>query len=281
MRLIIISGRSGSGKSISLHVLEDLGYYCVDNLPVEMLPELVALQQGGHPRLAVSIDARNLPTDVNLLKEVISKLYQPGWHIEIIYLDADHKSLLRRFSETRRRHPLTNAQTALQEAIEGERVLLAPLASMADIIIDTSHLSQHQLCSLIRDRVAREDTSRLQLLIQSFGFKNGMPADADFIFDVRCLPNPYWQPHLRSLTGKDTEVIDFLKACPNVDKMIEDIIQFLNNWIPQFEVDNRSYLTVGIGCTGGQHRSVYITEALVSKAKKLNLNVQVRHRDLQ
>lgn len=281
MRLIIVSGRSGSGKTISLHVLEDLGYYCVDNLPVDMLPDLVSRLQIDHPRLAVSIDARNLPSDVNLLKTVISKLRQPGWHGEIIYLDADHKSLLRRFSETRRRHPLTNKKISLQEAIEQEHALLRPLASMADITIDTSQLTQHELCGLIRDRVARENTSRLQLLIQSFGFKNGMPADADFIFDVRCLPNPYWQEKLRNLTGCDKEVISYLQIYPEVEMMVEDIIRFLDNWIPRFEADNRSYLTVGIGCTGGQHRSVYITEQLVNRAQKLQMNVQVRHRDLK
>ncbi len=281
MRLVIVSGRSGSGKTISLHVLEDLGYYCVDNLPVDMLPGLVSRLQEDHPRLAVSIDARNLPTDVHVLKDVISELRQPGWHGEIIYLDADHKSLLRRFSETRRRHPLTNDKVSLQEAIEREHALLAPLASMADMTIDTSHLTQHQLCGLIRDRVARENTSRLQLLIQSFGFKNGMPADADFIFDVRCLPNPYWQTDLRALTGCDKPVADYLQSYPEVKQMVEDIIRFLDNWIPRFEADNRSYLTVGIGCTGGQHRSVYVTEQLVNKAHQLQMNVQVRHRDLK
>ncbi len=281
MRLVIVSGRSGSGKTISLHVLEDLGYYCVDNLPVDMLPGLVSRLQEDHPRLAVSIDARNLPTDENVLKGVISELRQPGWQGEIIYLDADHKSLLKRFSETRRRHPLTNEKVSLQEAIEREHALLQPLATMADITIDTSNLTQHQLCALIRDRVARENTSRLQLLIQSFGFKNGMPADADFIFDVRCLPNPYWQSDLRTLTGRDSLVADYLSGYPVVKQMVEDIIKFLDNWIPRFEADNRSYLTVGIGCTGGQHRSVYVTEQLVQLAKDLDLNVQVRHRDLK
>lgn len=281
MRLIIVSGRSGSGKTICLHVLEDLGYYCVDNLPVGMLLDLVSHLQGDHPRLAVSIDARNLPSDVNLLKDVISKLHKPDSHVEVIYLDADHKSLLRRFSETRRRHPLTNEQVSLQEAIEQEHALLRPLASMADLTIDTSYLTQHQLCGLIRDRVARENTSRLQLLIQSFGFKNGMPADADFIFDVRCLPNPYWQPHLKGLTGRDKEVICYLQDNPEVKLMVEDILKFLDNWVPRFEADNRSYLTVGIGCTGGQHRSVYITEQLILQAQKLQMNVQVRHRDLK
>lgn len=280
MQLVIVSGRSGSGKTITLHVLEDLGYYCVDNLPVDMLPGLASRLQTDHPRLAVSIDARNLPNDVNLLKDVLLQLRQPNWHTEIIYLDADEKSLLRRFSETRRKHPLTNDEVSLQEAIRQEYRLLSPLATMADMTIDTSELTQHQLSTLIRDRVAREDTNRLQLLIQSFGFKNGMPADADFIFDVRCLPNPYWQQHLRNLSGCDVAVADFLRACPEVEQMVEDIIRFLDNWIPRFEADNRSYLTVGIGCTGGQHRSVYITEELVKRAQQLQFNVQVRHRDL-
>jgi UPF0042 nucleotide-binding protein len=280
MRLIIVSGRSGSGKTIALHVLEDLGYYCIDNLPVDMLPGLVTRLQEDHPRLAVSIDARNLPHDTSILKGALTALKRPDWHTEIIYLDADQKSLLKRFSETRRRHPLTNDKISLEEAIVKEHELLRPLASMADLMIETSHLSQHQLCGLIRDRVARENTSRLQLLIQSFGFKNGMPPDADFIFDVRCLPNPYWQPQLRGLNGCDIEVIDFLKSSPEVEQMVDDIIRFLDNWIPRFEADNRSYLTVGIGCTGGQHRSVYITEQLVKRAQLLQMNVQVRHRDL-
>jgi len=280
MRLVIISGRSGSGKTVSLHVLEDLGYYCVDNLPVDMLPGLVSKLQDDQPRLAVSIDARNVPTEHNLLKEVISELHRPGWDCEMIYLDADDKSLLRRFSETRRKHPLTSQKISLQEAIEQERLLLSPLASMADITIDTSYLSQHQLCCLIRDRVAEEKSSQLQLLIQSFGFKNGMPPDADFIFDVRCLPNPYWESELRPLTGSDEAVREYLQSYPAVSQMIDDIIQFLKNWIPRFEADNRSYLTVCIGCTGGRHRSVYITEQLVKKATAMQMNVQIRHRDL-
>ena len=281
MRLVVVSGRSGSGKTVSLHVLEDLGYYCVDNLPVDMLPGLVSRLQEDHPRLAVSIDARNLPSDVHVLKDVLQELRKPDWQSEIIYLDADHKSLLRRFSETRRRHPLTNERVSLQEAIEREHVLLSPLASMADMTIDTSNLTHHELCGLIRDRVARKNTNGLQLLIQSFGYKHGMPADADFIFDVRCLPNPYWQPELRGLKGTDQLVAAFLQVCPEVEQMIEDIIRFLENWIPRFEADNRSYLTVGVGCTGGHHRSVYVTEQLVERALKSNLNVQIRHRDLK
>lgn len=280
MRLIIVSGRSGSGKTISLHVLEDLGYCCIDNLPVDMLPDLVKKLEGDHPLLAVSIDARNLPTNVLLLKEVISQLRQPPRKCEIIYLDAAKASLLKRFSETRRRHPLTSNLVSLQEAIEKEGILLSPLASMADITIDTSTLSNHQLCALISDRVGKDKTDRLQLLFQSFGFKNGMPVDADFIFDVRCLPNPYWKATLRALTGKEKAVCEYLQTFPEVEKMIEDVLHFLEDWVPRFEADNRSYLTVGIGCTGGQHRSVYVAEQLVKRAQSLKMNAQIRHRDL-
>lgn len=280
MRLVIISGRSGSGKTVSLNVLEDLGYYCVDNLPVDMLPSLVDKLQKDRSRLAVSIDSRNLPSNERLLKEVITQLQRPDWQCEMIYLDADHRSLLRRFSETRRRHPLTNEKVSLQEAIEQERILLSPLATMADLTIDTTDLSQHQLCQIIQDRVAKEKNSQLQLMIQSFGFKNGMPAHADFIFDVRCLPNPYWQETLRDLTGQDPAVQEYLCASTEVAKMIDDIILFLTTWVPRFEADNRSYLTVCIGCTGGRHRSVFITEKLANKTKALKMNVQIRHRDL-
>lgn len=280
MRLIIVSGRSGSGKTILLHALEDLGYYCVDNLPAEMLPGLVSTLQSDHSLLAVSIDARNLPSNETILKEVIGQLRRPDWHTDIIYLDADPKDLLRRFSETRRRHPLSNDDVSLQEAIEQEKTLLTPLSTMADLTIDTSHLSQHQLCNLIRDRFSRENPNRLQLLFQSFGYKNGIPADADIIFDVRCLPNPYWEPALRSLTGKDPIVAEYFQGYPEVEQMIGDIIHFLTRWVSRFEADNRSYLTVCIGCTGGRHRSVYICEALYQRIQSIHQNTQLRHRDL-
>lgn len=280
MRLIIVSGRSGSGKTILLHVLEDLGYYCVDNLPAVMLPGLVATLKSDHPLLAVSIDARNLPANEDVLKDVIEQLRRPDWHTDIIYLDADQKHLLRRFSETRRRHPLTNEKISLQEAIEQEKTLLNPLSRLADLTIDTSHLSQHQLCNLVRDRIAREDPQRLQLLFQSFGYKNGIPADADIIFDVRCLPNPYWEPALRALTGQDPAVVDYLKQHTEVEEMITDISQFLQRWVSRFEADNRSYLTVCVGCTGGRHRSVYICEELFKRTLPFHQNLQLRHRDL-
>lgn len=281
MRLLIISGRSGSGKTVSIHLLEDLGFYCVDNLPVDMLPSLVKKLESSHPKLAVSIDSRNLPKDENQLKSVIAELKKPNIECDIIYLDANENYLLQRYSETRRRHPLTTDTVSLKDAISQEKVLLSPISNMADHVIDTSKLSKHELCSILRDRIMKEGKQNLQLLIQSFGFKNGIPVDADFVFDVRCLPNPYWQPKLRHLSGLDELVANYLQEQPTVELMVADILTFLDNWIPRFEKDNRSYLTVGIGCTGGQHRSVYIANTLCQGAKKKEYQVQIRHRDLK
>lgn len=281
MPLLIVSGRSGSGKTITLNVLEDLGYYCIDNIPVEMVPELVEKLKEEHPHLAISIDARNFPKDISQLKTTIDELYksQPG--LQIIYLDASQNTLVRRFSETRRRHPLSNDSLTLTEAITKEKTLLNPLADMAHITIDTSYLSTHQLATQVREHVHEgESKGHLQLLIQSFGFKNGIPPDVDFIFDVRCLPNPYWEKQLRSLSGLDKEVAEFLQQFSDVKLMVEDILKFLHNWIPRFKKNNRSYVTVGIGCTGGQHRSVFITEAITSKLKDFHSNIHNRHRDL-
>lgn len=280
MRLLIISGRSGSGKSITLQVLEDLGYYCVDNLPIEMVPDLSLKLKAKQLKLAISIDARNLPERVEILEDVLHKLKTICGAFETIYLDANQEVLLKRFSETRRKHPLTNNKLSLTEAIQYERQVLSSIANIANITIDTSQLSKHELCNMIRERVSNENDNNLKLLIQSFAFKNGTPVEADFMFDVRCLPNPYWQPDLRMQTGLDEGVIHFLETHADVHLMVEDILRFLDNWIPRFEADNRSYLTVGIGCTGGQHRSVYIAEQIAKRAKSLHLNIQIRHRDL-
>lgn len=281
MRLLIISGRSGSGKSVALQALEDVGYYCVDNLPVEMLPDLVAKLREDQPRLAISIDSRNLPKDTTRFKEILRQLKQTCRPFETTYLDAKLEIILKRFSETRRKHPLTNNKLSLSEAIQQERELLSPIANSADITIDTSQLSKHDLCRTIREKVANENNYNLQLLVQSFGFKNGIPMDSDFIFDVRCLPNPYWQQDLRTFSGLDDEIAEFLDKYHDVKLMIEDVLRFLDNWIPRFESDNRSYLTVGIGCTGGQHRSVFVAEQIAKQAQHLNLNVQIRHRDIK
>lgn len=279
MRLVIISGRSGSGKTIALHALEDLGFYCIDNLPITLLPELEKHIKGSHPWMAVSIDARNIPGDLLHFKEVIEELHQKGINSEILYLDAEDNTLLRRFSETRRKHPLTNSGTSLREAIQKERELLTPIASLADIIIDTSRINRQTCHNLVRDRINNQRTNNLQLLLQSFGFKHGLPPDADFIFDLRCLPNPYWEPHLRPLTGADQNVIEFLENQPVVQKMQQDILEFLKNWIPLFEADNRSYLTIALGCTGGQHRSIYMVESIASKIRSIFPNTEIRHRD--
>ncbi len=281
MRLVIISGRSGSGKTVALHALEDLGFYCIDNLPIGLLPELERFVGDAHPLVGVSIDARNLPSDINQFKAIVTQLNKPGQSTEILYLDANDNALLKRFSETRRKHPLSNQTVSLREAIGQEHNLLYPIASLADLTIDTTPLGHQELRNLIRDRIANNSGGGgLQLLLQSFGYKRGLPTDADFVFDVRCLPNPYWQTELRSLTGKDELVIQFLQKQKDVQKMLDDLLSFLIPWIPRFAADNRSYLTIAIGCTGGQHRSVYLVEKLSKDFEGKVSNIQVRHRDL-
>lgn len=276
---MIVSGRSGSGKTVALTTLEDLGFYCVDNLPVDLLVELTEKLHATHDNVAVSIDARNLPKDVASLNNVLSELKASFKdQCDILYLDADENVLLKRFSETRRKHPLTNATCSLQEAISYEKTVLLPLCHRADISLDTSDLGKHELSRIIRDKVAKKNEA-LQVLLLSFGFKHGSPSEADFIFDVRCLPNPYWEEDLRNLSGQDKQVIDYLAVQPDVLSMVNDIKHFLNNWVPRFMKDNRSYLTVGIGCTGGKHRSVYIVDAL-QKSLTSQFSVQARHRDL-
>lgn len=280
MRLIILSGRSGSGKTIALHMLEDLGFYCIDNLPVVMLTELPSTLADNHDKVAVSIDARNMPTELEHFTEIFTKLNRQIGYSEIIYLDADENTLLKRFSETRRKHPLSKGGTSLREAIRAEYDLLTPIANLADLTIDTTPLTIPALHQLIRDRVVHHQGSRLQVLLQSFGFKYGLPPDSDFVFDIRCLKNPYWEPSLRPLTGLDNEIKDYLDKQHDVQLMLKDITQFLQHWIPQFEADNRSYITVAIGCTGGKHRSVYLVESLSKKLTAMTENLQIRHREL-
>lgn len=282
MKLVIISGRSGSGKTTALHVLEDLGFYCVDNLPVSLLPELVLQVRDGHlSKVAVGIDARNVPAQLLQFSKVYSDIITAEDDIEIIFLDADDKVLLQRFSETRRKHPLSNPNISLAEAIAEEKRLLEGISTLAALSIDTSFLTLHQLRDLIKKRVGDKVNQGLALLFQSFGFKHGVPTDADFVFDVRCLPNPYWDASLRSLTGIDQAVIEFLTSHTAVNEMVLDITTFLSHWLPKFEENNRSYMTVAIGCTGGQHRSVYVTEALCKHFSNTIKNVQVRHRELK
>lgn len=283
MQFIIVSGRSGSGKTTALQALEDVGYYCVDNLPAGLLPELATKLQFSAKtlqKIAVGIDARNVPSQLEQFPNIITDLKARAIDFEIIYLDCDDTTLLQRFSATRRKHPLTNEQVSLAEAIAEEKNILATITLLSDLRIDTTHLTLHELRDIIKSRVGESHCSSIALLFQSFGFKHGVPADADFVFDVRCLPNPYWQPELRALTGRDKEVVEFLEQHATAKAMEVDIINFLKNWLGHFQANNRSYMTFAIGCTGGQHRSVYITERIGKAFSRDYSAVQIRHREL-
>lgn len=283
MQLVVISGRSGSGKSSALHLLEDEGFYCIDNLPVSLLPELVrqlrAENSHGPRRVAVCIDARNATRDLSRFGELLGGL-PADVNTEVLYLDADDHTLIKRFSETRRRHPLSDVNTSLNEAIAREKVLLEPIAMAAGLQFDTSQMNVHELRSTIRTRVLGRSTTGLSLLFVSFGYKRGVPVDSDLVFDLRVLPNPHWQPALRPLTGRDGDVIAFLDLQPEVNEMFNDIYTMLHKWLPRFIAGNRSYITVSLGCTGGQHRSVYIAERLARAFLTEYKDVQVRHREL-
>ena len=284
MKLVIVSGRSGSGKSTALHVLEDLGFYCIDNLPIGLLlplaDEALISEESRLEKIAVSIDARNLSTGIDQFTDISAQFKHRHFDMDIIYLDALNQTLLKRFHATRRKHPLSNDTVSLKEAIEAEKELLSPISSAADLIVDTSDMTMYQLRDLIKERVVGKTGQDIALLFQSFGFKHGVPNDADFVFDVRCLPNPYWDQSLRAYTGKDKPIHTFLEQQPETGEMLSDIVNYLNKWLPQFVNSNRSYLTIGIGCTGGQHRSVYICEKLGETFKALQSNVQVRHKEL-
>ncbi|UZE95209.1 RNase adapter RapZ [Alkalimarinus alittae] len=284
MKLVIVSGRSGSGKSTALHVLEDLGYYCIDNLPIGLLlplaDEALVSEESRLERIAVSIDARNLATGIDQFTETAKQFKNRHFDMDIIYLDAINQTLLKRFDATRRKHPLSNDTVSLKEAIEAEKELLTPISSAADLIVDTSDMTMYQLRDLIKERVVGRTGQDIALQFQSFGFKHGVPIDADFVFDVRCLPNPYWDQSLRAFTGRDKPIHTFLEQHPEAGEMLGDITSFLKKWLPQFANSNRSYLTIAIGCTGGQHRSVYICEKLGETFKELQSNVQVRHKEL-
>ena len=277
MQLAIITGLSGSGKSIALNVLEDSGYYCVDNLPAQLLRETVdVLRKTGYERVAVSIDVRS-GASLARLPDLLEQIKSDDLETHIVFLDAKVDTLVKRFSETRRRHPLADDQCTLTESIERERELLEDIGSLGHRI-DTSELSPNTLRTWVRDMLALGDTG-LVLLFQSFGFKHGIPLDSDFVFDVRCLPNPHYDPQLRDLTGRDSKVIRFLDANTDVQDMAGDIRAFVERWLPCFVRDNRSYLTVAIGCTGGRHRSVYFAERLSTHFAQQR-PVLVRHREL-
>lgn len=281
MKLLILSGRSGSGKSICLHLLEDQGFYCVDNLPLDLLPHLCEQIKQQHPRVAVSIDARSSSTsDLSRFDSILRETEAQGYKPTVLYLDASSDTLLQRYSETRRKHPLTNETTPLKEAIEAERKLLSPIANAADLTIDTTKLTSQQLGLLLHERIIGQQNGALSILLESFGYKHGIPADADYVFDIRCLPNPYWQPGMRDLTGLDKTVVEFLDAQENVQHMAQDIQTFLDKWIPCFINDKRSYLTIAIGCTGGKHRSVYMVNRLAQHFREKYSGILVRHREL-
>jgi len=284
MHLIILSGRSGSGKSTALGVLEDSDFYCIDNLPVLLLPQMIActLSQGeGRPRqVAVSIDARNLPGQLERFPAILDELRTQGIDCTVFYLDAEDSALHRRFSETRRRHPLTTETRSLAEAIADETQLLTPIAERADLRIDTTRLNPYQLRDLMQLRLLGKQQPGTAFLFESFGFKRGQPESADLMFDARCLPNPYWNAELRDYSGCDAPVIEYLEAQPDCMAMYQDILAYLNQWLPKLAQSSRAYVTISIGCTGGRHRSVWLAEKLKQAFKPQLVNVQVRHRDL-
>ncbi len=284
-RLIIVSGLSGSGKSVALHVLEDLGYYCIDNLPVALLQsavaEVAASDEKPASRIAVGIDARNRHRDLKALPQIVAQFRSQDIRTDVLFLQADDEILLKRYSESRRRHPLATQGSALRSAIETEREVLSEVINAADLIIDTSTTSVYELADTIRERVDRRQPQTMSVLIESFGFKYGIPADADFVFDLRCLPNPYWTLALRGLTGLDCEVTEFLDSHELFVGMYDDILGFLRRWIPEYRKAHRGYLTVAIGCTGGQHRSVYMVEKLATALRENGEDVGVRHNQLR
>jgi UPF0042 nucleotide-binding protein len=285
VRLIIVSGLSGSGKSVALHILEDLGFYCIDNIPVALLrsfvDEILPRRDAAFENVGVGLDARNRPSDIADIPALSAKLRGDGVECDIIFLKADDQTLLSRFSETRRKHPLTDRDTSLAEAIAKERELLGPVINSAELVIDTTGMTVYELREQIRERVGLRAPGALSILIESFGYKHGLPASADFVFDVRCLPNPYWEPHLRPLNGTDYPVRRFLDEQPVVQEMVDAIVKFLEEWIPRYKDFQRSYLTVAIGCTGGMHRSVYVAEAVARRLSATYGPIRTQHHELR
>lgn len=278
MKLTIVSGRSGSGKSVILHTLEDLEYYCVDNIPPKLIPALLEDLEDKNISVAISIDARNLSKQQELA-DIVQRL-QKAYECTILYIDADNESLLKRFKETRRRHPLTSNAVSLREALIAEKELLEPIIEVADIKLDTTELSAPQLRQLTINYLHKNDETSLSILFESFGFKHGVPPESDFVFDARCLPNPHWDNRLRNKGGDDKEVKDFLEQQPLCMDMLNDIQSFLIKWLPAYQAEQRKYLTIAIGCTGGRHRSVYLANVLAEHFKSSYSQVTIRHRDL-
>jgi UPF0042 nucleotide-binding protein len=283
-RVVLVTGLSGSGKSIALNVLEDVGYYCIDNLPVSLFEALVrditVQPTQARGRTAIGIDARTPGAELGQLPGLIKRLRDHGVDCEVVFLDAEDSVLIQRFSETRRRHPLTGDERNLEEAIRLEREMLEPLLDLARLKIDTTRTTLHELREIVRVRVAERDTGEMSVMLQSFGYKHGLPRNADFVFDARCLPNPHWHAELRPHTGKDRPVAEFLGQDEQVRAMLDQISAFLIEWIPCFEHEGRSYLTIAIGCTGGQHRSVYLVEELRRMLTADGRSVVCHHREL-
>jgi UPF0042 nucleotide-binding protein len=284
MRLIVVSGLSGSGKSVALHMLEDVGFYCIDNIPAALLKPFIAhtvhSTDALYARTAVGLDARNTAADIATVPKLVDDLKRSGIQCEIVFLLANDEELLRRFAETRRKHPMSTPEISLKEAIAIERRLLEPIIYAADLVVDTSRMGVHDLRELISKRVEQRTTSRMSILLESFGFKNGIPGDADFVFDARSLPNPYWESNLRAQTGRDPDVAHFLEGHQSVRRLLEDITRFVESRIPEHQASNRRYLTVAIGCTGGQHRSVYLVDRLAERLAVNHAGVTVRHNSL-
>jgi UPF0042 nucleotide-binding protein len=285
MRLIIVSGLSGSGKSVALHLLEDIDFYCVDNIPAALLKPFISHTlrdtEEVYPRTAVGLDARNRPNEIETIPALVAELRRIGISCEVLYLHANDEVLLKRYAETRRKHPLVTGGVSLREAIATERKLLEPITLAADLVVDTSHMGVHALRERIRERIDRRREGRLALMFESFGYKHGIPGDADFVFDVRSLPNPYWEHALRHLDGRDPAVMEYLDGHESVGRMVDDLIAFLKVRIAEFAQANRSYLTIALGCTGGQHRSVYIVERLAEHFRESYPQVLTRHDSLQ
>lgn len=285
MSMVIISGLSGSGKSVALHALEDLDFYCIDNLPVGMLKSLAGEILDQHLTrindVAVCVDARNRDDLLARFPKILAEVRSAGINCRILFLQADDATLLKRFSETRRKHPLSDAETPLADAIRQERELLEPISSHADLFIDTGRTNVHQLRQQVMESVGRHNASGFSLLLRSFGYKHGIPADADFVFDARCLPNPHWQPDLRNQTGLDKDVVEFLEGQPVVNDYYKQLEAFLADWIPRFKAENRSYLGIAVGCTGGQHRSVYLVDRLSHDLELAGNDIVTRHRELE
>lgn len=283
IQLVVLSGLSGSGKTVALHTLEDLGFYCVDNLPVELLSdfvETVSHDSHAQQKLAVGIDVRSGSADMQRLPEALSKLAPLGIRYQLIFLDSRDDVLFKRFSETRRKHPLGAAGVSLQDAIIMERLALRPLVAIADKVIDSSDLNVHQLRRIMVTELGMRN-GQLSLLFESFAYKKGIPIDADFVFDARCLPNPHWDPGLRPLSGRDSAIGLFFQQQTDVVAYLTDVKQFLSQWIPRFATEQRSYLTIAVGCTGGRHRSVYLVEQLSAQLQHAQRDVFIFHRELQ